>query len=209
MARTYKRDSRGRFAGGGGGSSGGRGGRPATKRVQRGTNRLTRDNSGKITGQGGSGATARGGRLKTAAGNQRATQLDRLKGRIAGTVGKGGKLKGSLATASAQRKPVTGADLSRRLQRAMSSDVYQRRYRDYERSRGNKSLFKKAENARRTFEGRTHFAETMAAARGLRYRSAASSPEGQARIAVNYSKRPRYSTKQKIRPNWGKIRPSR
>lgn len=94
MARTYKRDSRGRFAGGGGGSSGGRGGRPATKRVQRGTNRLTRDNSGKITGQGGSGATARGGRLKTAAGNQRATQLDRLKGRIAGTVGKGGKVKG-------------------------------------------------------------------------------------------------------------------
>lgn len=94
MARTYKRDSRGRFAGGGGGSSGGRGGRPATKRVQRGTNRLTRDNSGKITGQGGSGATARGGRLKTAAGNQRATQLDRLKGRITGTVGKGGKVKG-------------------------------------------------------------------------------------------------------------------
>jgi hypothetical protein len=94
MARTYKRDARGRFSGGGGGSSGGRGGRPATKRVQRGTNRLTRDNSGKITGQGGSGATARGGRLKTAAGNQRATQLDRLKGRIAGTVGKGGKVKG-------------------------------------------------------------------------------------------------------------------
>lgn len=86
MARTYKRDSRGRFAGGGGGSSGGRGGRPATKRVQRGTNRLTRDNSGKITGQGGSGATARGGRLKTAAGNQRATQLDRLKGRIGGAI---------------------------------------------------------------------------------------------------------------------------
>ena len=101
MARTYKRDSRGRFAGGGGGSSGGRGGRPATKRVQRGTNRLTRDNSGKITGQGGSGATARGGRLKTASGNQRATQLDRLKGRIAGTVGKGGKVKGGARMKSA------------------------------------------------------------------------------------------------------------
>ena len=33
MARTYRRDSRGRFAGGGGGS-GGRSSRPATKRVQ-------------------------------------------------------------------------------------------------------------------------------------------------------------------------------
>lgn len=173
---------------------------------ERGRNRLTRDNAGKITGQGGSGATARGGRLKTAAGNQRGAVLMKAKGGVAGTVGKGGKRTGNLANASAQRKPVTGADLSRRLQRAMSSDVYQRRYRDYERSRGNKSLFKKAENARRTQAGAYDFAGAMAAARGLRYRSATSSPEGQARLAVNYSKRPRYSTKQKIRPNWGSVK---
>lgn len=83
MARTYKRDALGRFAGGGGG-----GGRPKARSVSKGANRLTRDNSGRITSVGGSGATARGGRLKTASGNQRATQLDRLKGRIAGTVGK-------------------------------------------------------------------------------------------------------------------------
>lgn len=73
MARTYKRDSNGRFAGGGGVASGG-GKRPAAKPVSRGVNRLTRDNAGKITSVGGTGATARGGRLKTASGNQRATQ---------------------------------------------------------------------------------------------------------------------------------------
>lgn len=61
MARTYRRDSRGRFAGGG----------------------------------GGSGAKARGGRLRTAAGNRRATQLDRPKGRIGGTVAKPRILKPS------------------------------------------------------------------------------------------------------------------
>lgn len=69
MARTYKRDSRGRFAGGGGGSSRGGGRKP----LQRGTNRLTRDNAGRITSVGGDGATARGGRLRTASGNKRAT----------------------------------------------------------------------------------------------------------------------------------------
>lgn len=105
MARTYRRDARGRFAGGGGGS-GGRSSRPATKRVQRGTNRLTRDNAGRIQGVGGSGATARGGRLRTASGNQRATQLDRLKGRIGGTVSQGGKAKarpGGTVSASGAR----------------------------------------------------------------------------------------------------------
>gem|GEM_PF-2567888 len=75
MARTYKRDSRGRFAGGGGGSS-----RPAAKPAPRGRNRLTRDNSGRITSQGGDGATARGGRLRTASGKQRAVQTARIKG---------------------------------------------------------------------------------------------------------------------------------
>ena len=74
MARTYKRDGNGRFAGGGGGSSGGGSKRPAAKTVSRGVNRLTRDNAGTITSVGGTGATARGGRLKTASGNQRATQ---------------------------------------------------------------------------------------------------------------------------------------
>ena len=83
MARSYKRDSNGRFAGGGG-SSGGRS-RPAAKSVSRGTNRLTRDNAGKITGTG-NGATARGGRLRTAAGNQRATQTARIKGSPSGVM---------------------------------------------------------------------------------------------------------------------------
>ena len=79
MARKYKRDGNGRFAGGGGGSSGG-GKRPAAKPVSRGVNRLTRDNAGKITSVGGQGATARGGRLRTAAGNKRAMQTAKVSG---------------------------------------------------------------------------------------------------------------------------------
>jgi len=87
MARTYKRDGNGRFAGGGGSSGGGGGKRPAAKSVSRGVNRLTRDNAGKITSVGGSGATARGGRLKTAAGNKRAMQTAKVSGgRPAGTM---------------------------------------------------------------------------------------------------------------------------
>lgn len=87
MARTYKRDSRGRFAGGGGGSSRGGGRKP----LQRGTNRLTRDNAGRITSVGGDGATARGGRLRTASGRQRATVTARGIGKApAGTVSRSG-----------------------------------------------------------------------------------------------------------------------
>ena len=88
MARTYKRDANGRFAGGGGSN---RSGRPAAKPVSRGRNRITRDNAGRIASVGGEGATARGGRLRTAAGNKRAVQTARIKGA-------GGKL----------RKPVGG-----------------------------------------------------------------------------------------------------
>lgn len=94
MARTYKRDSRGRFAGGGGGSSSRGGGR---KPLQRGTNRLTRDNAGRITSVGGDGATARGGRLRTASGKQRATVTTKLKGaggRLRGGSGSGVKRSG-------------------------------------------------------------------------------------------------------------------
>lgn len=102
MARTYKRDSRGRFAGGGGGSS-----RPAAKPAPRGKNRLTRDNSGRITSQGGNGATARGGRLRTAGGNLRATQTARLKGA-------GSRLRGGSAAAPAKAtgrmKPLRGVN---------------------------------------------------------------------------------------------------
>ena len=91
MARTYKRDGNGRFAGGGGSSGGGGGKRPAAKSVSRGVNRLTRDNAGKITSVGGSGATARGGRLKTAAGNKRAMQTAKVSG-----VSRAGTMKGKI-----------------------------------------------------------------------------------------------------------------
>ena len=101
MARSYKRDANGRFAGGGGGSGGG-GKRPAAKPVSRGKNRLTRDNAGKITSVGGNGATARGGRLKTASGNQRATQTARA---IGGS--RAGTIKGKVT-----RNPAAGAKLA-------------------------------------------------------------------------------------------------
>jgi len=83
MARTYKRDSRGRFASGGGSG----GGRPKAKKVSREKNLLTRDNAGRITSVGGDGATGRGGRLRTASGKKRATQLERLKVRSSNMIG--------------------------------------------------------------------------------------------------------------------------
>jgi hypothetical protein len=130
MARTYKRDGIGRFAGGGGSSGGGGGKRPAAKSVSRGVNRLTRDNAGKITSVGGEGATARGGRLKTAAGNKRAMQTAKvsggrpagtMKGRIKrdpGAAGKVGQRKAAAATAAKKRIALpslkTNTDLGRR-----------------------------------------------------------------------------------------------
>ena len=101
VARTYKRDSRGRFAGGGGSS----GGRPKAKAAPRGKNRLTRDNAGRITSVGGDGATARGGRLKTAAGGLRAKQTARIAGGSRLKGGKGGGRKGpGVTTASVERR---------------------------------------------------------------------------------------------------------
>lgn len=105
--RTYVRDGRGRFA-----STGTTRSRPAPKRAAtRGTNRLTRDNAGRIAGVGRNGATARGGRLRTAAGNQRATQTARL-ARQGGTIAKPkglkpGALKPRAAKPATRRSPAT------------------------------------------------------------------------------------------------------
>lgn len=100
MTRTYKRDSRGRFAGGGGGSR-----RPASKPVQRGRNRLTRDNAGRITSIGGNGATARGGRLRTASGKLRAIQTMTIKGKRSNSISKPKDLKPGTVTKKATTKP--------------------------------------------------------------------------------------------------------
>jgi len=124
MARTYKRDGIGRFAGGGGSSGGGGGKRPAAKSVSRGVNRLTRDNAGKITSVGGEGATARGGRLKTAAGNKRAMQTAKVSGgRPAGTISKkrrgisdSDKQSMQMAKALRSGKPNPAVDAVRRRQ---------------------------------------------------------------------------------------------
>lgn len=129
MARTYKRDGSGRFAGGGGGSSGGGSKRPAAKTVSRGVNRLTRDNAGKITSVGGSGATARGGRLKTAAGNKRATVTAKVAGgRAKGTISKkprgisdSDKQSMQMAKALRSGKPNPAVDAVRRQQATAAS----------------------------------------------------------------------------------------
>lgn len=104
MARTYKRDSRGRFASGGGSSGGGR---PKSKAMERGANRLTRDNAGRITSVGGAGATARGGRLATATGNKRATVTTRISGGRSGVVGKPKGLKPGAMKAKAAVNPAS------------------------------------------------------------------------------------------------------
>ncbi len=109
--RTYARDNRGRFASTGTTTAKAK---PAARRAQRGTNRITRDNSGKITGVGKNGATARGGRLRTAAGNQRGAVLDRLKrAPMAGTVGRGGKIRGGVAKVAGPVSPAKPAKAPR------------------------------------------------------------------------------------------------
>lgn len=62
--------------------------------------KYTRDNRGRFASSG-SGATARGGRLRTATGNKRATQTSQMAAAPrAGTVGKGGKARGSVKPAA-------------------------------------------------------------------------------------------------------------
>ena len=57
--------------------------------------KYSRDNRGRFASSG-TGATARGGRLRTATGNKRATQTSQMAAAPrAGTVGKGGKARGS------------------------------------------------------------------------------------------------------------------
>lgn len=109
MARTYKRDNRGRFASGGTSSSGAKA--KAAKPPTRGRNRITRDNAGRITSVGGQGATARGGRLKTAAGNKRGAVVAKMSLRRGGVVGKPkglkpGALKGRGEVAKAKIRKV-------------------------------------------------------------------------------------------------------
>ncbi len=62
--------------------------------------KYSRDNRGRFASSG-TGATARGGRLRTATGNKRATQTSQMTAAPrAGTVGKGGKARGSAKPAA-------------------------------------------------------------------------------------------------------------
>lgn len=192
MARTYKRDSRGRFAGGGSSS-----GRPAAKKAAtRAGNRLTRDNAGRISSIGGNGATARGGRLKTAAGNQRATQTARLKGGMAGTVGRGGKTRGAVKKAVSLKPNVSFAAMERRLasvsklserrqRMEVTRDIMAERAGQYPKSKQKRQdYFSRAGQAERN----RAFNTQVVAAR------AADFYKGAIHAAGNYAGRQRYST---------------
>jgi hypothetical protein len=143
MARTYSRDSKGRFSGGGGVGGGGSK-RPATREISRSTNRLTRDNSGRITSVGGSGATAYGGRIKTASGKLRATQTARtaasrpsgtIKGKVKRDPGAAGKIgQNKRPAAQGLNRPDTAASnipmrgaRGRRLDAEISRNVAQQK----------------------------------------------------------------------------------
>lgn len=147
MARTYKRDSRGRFASTGGSSGGGR---PAAKPVSRGTNRLTRDNAGRITSVGGNGATARGGRLRTAAGNLRARQIDRVNAAPKGVVSRSGAAR---AKVNVQRGRATAATSRLRPGELMNANA---------RPVNTMARFRKGENPYNRFSG--HTADNVATA---------------------------------------------
>lgn len=131
MARTYKRDNRGRFASGGTNSSGAKA--KAAKPPTRGRNRITRDNAGRITSVGGQGATARGGRLKTAAGNKRGAVVAKMSLRRGGVVGKPkglkpGTLKGRVAADPKKAGSIYNIPLNQlKRYRALTSAEYKHR----------------------------------------------------------------------------------
>jgi len=174
MARTYRRDARGRFAGGGGGS-----GRPATKGFSKGAkNRLTRDNAGKITGQGGSGATARGGRLKTASGNARARQVGKLKGGPKGTIGKPKGLKPGAVKGKAKTAPKT---YGRGVDAAKVERMIGRLRTDPKRSGGFKRV--NAVKAANSKDTRTRALDYMNKAGGLKVKKKGGSPENPSNLS--------------------------
>ena len=111
MARTYKRDSIGRFAGGGGG--GGKGGGSAKPAAKAASTRST--NTARAKALQASGTTAIGGRVKAKgfvggkaaqqrAGGLRASGTTSVKAR-AFTVGKGGKQSAALRIQGDQDYP--------------------------------------------------------------------------------------------------------
>lgn len=122
--------------------------------------------------------------------------------------------KGARATVASVRKRagVNGADLARRFERLSASGPLgsaaltkrERQLRAETDPAKRKILQRKLDRARRTQARALGFRNAVAGVQGMGYRRVSSTPEGQATIAVNYSRRPRYSTRQRIVPAWNK-----
>jgi hypothetical protein len=193
MARTYRRDSNGRFSGGGGGSA-----KKGVRTATRGTNRLTRDNAGRITSVGGQGATARGGRLRTAAGNKRGAVVARIGGKQSGVVGKAKGARSAAPKKTSAKYKLTPSRLNEKLaeydhsraMRAISSNTSP----FPEGGKRRKQTIKTARSAER-------FRQSLQAEATRLYREVGKD-WAKARVAA-FSMRPRYSTKQGVRRVWG------
>jgi hypothetical protein len=157
-----------------------------------------RDNRGRFAS---TGATARGGRLKTAAGNKRKTVTARMApAKAAGTIGKRKGLKASAKTVKQKQKPnvnkvaLTKQGLQDRLLES-TSKTYSNRA-NIRQTRNDKQIrsWKMAEYNKEGFYG-------TVSTQARRLKRAGMSED--AAWAKAFKERPRYSTKQKVRVNWG------
>ena len=157
--------------------------------------KYSRDNAGRFA-SGGTGATARGGRLKTASGGKRATQTSQIAAAPkAGTVAKPKGLKQGAVTArvrakvsKATVKPValTKENIQNRVTRRSAN---QKNY-----SKGIKiASAKKQSNFLETTRRRQSFAD---------YISKKARFETSQDFVKAFKSRPRFSTKQKIKPSF-------
>jgi len=135
MARTYKRDARGRFAGGGGSSrptvtGGSLKARSAATRARRklaGQDPADSSVRGTLSRRNQKGAVTRTGRAARAAGQANRTKIS---ARPAGVVGRGGKVRGAKAKPAgaapkAYGRGVDAAKVDRMLGRLRSDKTYQ------------------------------------------------------------------------------------
>jgi hypothetical protein len=138
--------------------------------------------------------------------------------RTPGTVAKPKGLKPGKVTKTSKsvKKLLTGSDLVKKFDRLMTKQfqgVYQNESSPLKRERAliqetnpqkRAVLQRKLDKARETQARATGFRDALAEAKGLQYPGKSKTAEGQSTMLRNYKNRPRYSTKQKTRPVWGK-----
>ena len=199
MARQYRRDARGRFAGGGGTPATTGGSIKARASAGRSRTRLAamdtgdRSFTGSLSRRSQKGAVTRTRRAASAAGKANTISMKRQPS-VGGVVKRSRtRAKPSPSRAPRVRRQQSGGDLLRRWTRM-----------DNRPQPLNMILTRKQERSLRTQAMARAFRDSMAGpdGRGLRFRRFSGTPEGQQVIARNYGARPRYSTRQRIRPQW-------